>query len=192
MSKSILMSIQPKWVCEILNGRKTIEIRRKFPKDYVGWVYVYCTKGKPFVYYVDDEVGCVEKINGEFAFRTSKNPPALNGKVVARFYCDKVEEIKSQVVNCGNDCLHTTETMNMTELLKSSCLSLKELDSYLGGENGYAIHISKLEVFDKPRELYEFNREIIVQYQKPWGELCSYLEPLTKAPQNYCYIEGEE
>ena len=47
MGKSILMSIQPQWLAKILNGEKTIEIRKKFPKDYVGWVYIYCTKGKP-------------------------------------------------------------------------------------------------------------------------------------------------
>ena len=44
--KAILMSIKPKYVAKILNGEKTIEIRKKFPKDYVGWVYIYCTKDK--------------------------------------------------------------------------------------------------------------------------------------------------
>ena len=45
--KAILMSIRPQWVAKILNKEKTLEIRKHFPKDYVGWVYVYCTKGKP-------------------------------------------------------------------------------------------------------------------------------------------------
>ena len=44
--KAILISIKPYWVAKILNGEKTIEIRKRFPKDYVGWVYIYCTKGK--------------------------------------------------------------------------------------------------------------------------------------------------
>lgn len=42
--KAILMSIRPQHMAKILNGKKTIEIRKKFPKDYVGWVYIYCTK----------------------------------------------------------------------------------------------------------------------------------------------------
>ena len=42
--KSILLSIKPEWLCKILNGEKTIEVRKKFPKDYVGWVYLYCSK----------------------------------------------------------------------------------------------------------------------------------------------------
>ena len=42
--KSILLSIKPKYVAEILNGEKTIEVRKRFPKDYKGWVYIYCTK----------------------------------------------------------------------------------------------------------------------------------------------------
>lgn len=30
-----MISIKPQWVAKILNGEKTIEIRKKFPKDYV-------------------------------------------------------------------------------------------------------------------------------------------------------------
>lgn len=174
--KNILLSIRPEQVANILNEEKTIEVRKHFPKDYVGWVYIYCTKGKP---------------------KLTKIPELelANGKVVARFWCDKVEDIKSQVVNCGNDCLHTTKTMNMTELLKASCLSLKELDSYLGDKNGYAIHISKLEVFEKPRELSEFRVhecrcKHCNHYSADFNCYCCNPYELTKAPQNYCYIEG--
>ena len=44
--KSILLSIKPEWLAKILNGEKTIEVRKLFPKDYVGWVYLYCSKDK--------------------------------------------------------------------------------------------------------------------------------------------------
>jgi len=43
--RSIIISIHPEWVCKILNGEKTLEIRKLFPKDYVGWVFIYVTKG---------------------------------------------------------------------------------------------------------------------------------------------------
>ena len=57
MRKSILMSIKPQYVAKILNGEKTIEIRKRFPKDYVGWVYIYCTKGKEKLAKYPNEMG---------------------------------------------------------------------------------------------------------------------------------------
>ena len=48
--KAILLSIKPEWIAKILNGKKTVEVRKKFPKDYVGWVYLYCSKnGKDLI-----------------------------------------------------------------------------------------------------------------------------------------------
>ena len=45
--KAIMISIQPKWVAKILNGEKTIEIRKSMPKcDLPIKVYIYCTKEK--------------------------------------------------------------------------------------------------------------------------------------------------
>ena len=94
MEKAILMSIRPQYVCGILNGKKTIEIRKKFPKDYVGWVYIYCTKGKrngdnwlrkyPF---------CLSQ---NFYQVQDDNFNALNGYVVARFWCDKISELECE------------------------------------------------------------------------------------------------
>ena len=46
MKKAILISIRPEWVEKILNGEKTIEIRRNMPKcDLPIDVYIYCSKG---------------------------------------------------------------------------------------------------------------------------------------------------
>ena len=92
--KAIIMSINPKWVTKILNGEKTIEIRKKFPKNYVGWVYIYVTE--------DSRKGwCMVGINGNETYYQKYDKNAVystahnyigNGKVVARFWCDKVEE----------------------------------------------------------------------------------------------------
>jgi len=166
--KSILMSIKPKWVEKILNGEKTIEIRKKFPKDYVGWVYIYCTKSQPNLKDLRD-VPYFQK----FVVSRSKIPTkhTLNGKVVARFWVDKVEEIE----NLGSQNIFITDTLDCVKLLKKSCLYKEELDKYLIKEyedtKGYAIHIGKLKICDGPQHLGEFG--------------------LNKAPQNYCYIIGE-
>lgn len=168
--KAIMMSIKPKWVAKILNGEKTIEIRKKFPKDYVGWVYIYCTKGK-------QEIG---KFNTKGNYEYS-----LNGKVVARFWCDKVEG---------------TYKFYVEELCQLACINKEELYKYAGGwyktDDLLAIHITKLEIFDKPKEISEFYRIVKtdigyciddIEKQKPIT--LNACKNITKAPQSYCFIE---
>lgn len=199
--KSILIVIYAHYVKLIIEGKKTVEVRKnknlanaikKLIAEQGGcWIYIYVAKKfsqrlvvkKGEEYPFTDEIVDKTRIVKLPTFWEYENC----GKVVARFWCDKVEEIKFIGYNC-----YATQSLTDSELLRYSCLSFEQLDNYLNVGEGYAIHISKLEVFDRPRELSEFNRKIVVQYQKPWGELCSYLEPLTKAPQNYCFVEGEE
>ena len=46
MSKAVLISIHPEWVRKILNGSKTVEIRKTAPKCGVPFkCYIYCTAG---------------------------------------------------------------------------------------------------------------------------------------------------
>ena len=205
-SKSILMSIQPKWVAKILNGEMTIEVRKKFPKDYVGWVYIYCTKGKPYLYHYQG--ACRE----EYACSNKKVGGTLNGYVVARFWCDKVEEIEIKQQMGWNyptdDAIFETKTLNPIELLEKSCLDYNTIDIYLGDE-GYAIHISKLEVFDNPKELKEFYyfdykenlkkkqlemeraKDLAKDFYKKQMQFFDENWQVEKAPQSWCYIEGD-
>ena len=45
--KSIILSIQPKYVAKILSGEKTIEVRKVIPQCETPFkVYIYCTKEK--------------------------------------------------------------------------------------------------------------------------------------------------
>jgi len=163
--KTIMISIRPKWVAKILNGEKTIEIRKKFPKDYVGWVYIYNTKT------TKDGVLKLAYIGNKLEFVLSYDKTSkYQGKVVARFWCDKVEEIKPS---------------NLDNFVKDSCLTTQELENYLWSNIccGYAIHITKLEIFNKPREISEFEKEIgrdenVITYGR-----------LTCAPQSWCYVE---
>lgn len=181
MSKSILLSIRPQWVAKILNEEKTIEVRKRFPKDYVGWVYIYCTKDYKKILFE----------NGGYGWRLNtwnKNKNVIttnNGKVVARFWCDNVEEI-----DVYTNRIYETKTLNQLELLEKSCLTHCELFEYLGEDyskkGGYAIHISKLEIFNRPKYLTEYYKSYIET------EKGIYYQVLTKAPQNLCYIEGEE
>ena len=186
--KSILMSIQPKWVAKILNGEKTIEVRKRFKLDYRGWAYIYCTKDKVF------ELCYPTNFNNELNIYDR----VVNGKVVARFYCDNVEEIdctgfyEDLSFGKGRDIeSYNTNTLTEEELLDKSCLTEEEMHDYLDcGCQRRAIHISQLEIFDKPKELSEFYTKHYPQFVNMVKNKTHYeLTPLTKAPQSYCWIE---
>ena len=180
--KAIMISIKPQWVAKILNGEKTIEIRKKFPKDYVGWVYIYCTKDKKYGY----------MYNGQ---------SISQGVVVARFWCDEIEYIEDGDFKNFNYISYCLDSFRNT-ISAFSCLSIEQINAYLKGKDGYAIHIGKLEIFDKPKELSEFNalqraKATDCGYLKQCKNCgkrfnrCHLLKPLTKAPQSWQYIETD-
>ena len=154
MSKAILISIQPKWVHKILQGYKTIEIRKTKPKQYLNDknfeaydVYIYCTKN-----------GSLENENNEMFKYLPYN---IKGKVVAKFSLVAVESIKYHFNYY--DMGEWTESY----ILENSCLTSEELDNYFQASKeynekvpskvyGYAWHIEELEIFDKPKELSDF------------------------------------
>lgn len=180
--KAIMMSIRPEWVEKILNKEKTIEIRRRFPKDYVGWVYIYCTKGKPYLssnsfkYYIAEHY---EKYMGNH-----------NGKVVARFWCDKVEHIEYET--CSRDISGWWKDNGEMFNHKEACLTYEEMFNYIGSGEGYAIHITKLEIFNKPKPISEFENRTLTRPRNlnPCVVANGYfVRPLTRAPESFCYIE---
>lgn len=191
--KAIMISIQSPHACNILNDIKILEIRKKFPKDYVGWVYIYVTKSKPYLSSNSFEYYVVEPKQYE------KYMGNWNGKVLARFWCDKVEEIKSCDVPFTFEQTITdfyTDTFNdMDDLLKASCLDYYSLEQYLRyAKTGYAINITKLEIFDKPKEISEFMKvsckgcpfeNTQTCHNNTDGRYCR----LTHAPQSWCYVE---
>ena len=180
MKVIIIIAIQPQYVVDIINGKKKLEIRKTCPKifkhlkSYEGCsieVYIYCTK-KEFpevVLYSQENMygGYMEHIG--------------NGKVVAKFTLNTVEEIKRK------GCDIYTDTMFESTLLDKSCLELDTICHYLKHEEwqekeivvGYAWHIDNLVVFDKPKELSEFKPH----YGYPTNHR------LTRAPQSWCYAE---
>lgn len=209
--KSILISIKPKYVAKILNGKKTIEIRKTMPKcDLPIDVYIYCTKEETLEYIYD----CNDNF-GDYISHKGKcwEDEPLNGKVVAKFTLNKVEEIKAsgcyEDLSFGKGKLiesYITKSLDEQSLLEESCLIEEELDEYLDGKDGYAWHISNLEIFDRPKELSEFrhikpsicgkkDRNGLYQCDKCKYGIKEALEchlKLAKAPQSFMFIESEE
>lgn len=195
-TKSILMSIQPKWVAKILNGEKTIEVRKKFPKNYVGWVYIYCTKNGLPLMRCSNGKWFVKDKNYDYDMRFCYYA-GYNGKVVARFWCDKVEDFNFCECSKYNDNveLYNECVKKDNELCKKACISCVQMVEYLYPKlTGKAIYISKLEVFDKLKELEEFYFQENCancphkKYCKA-SNICKH--DLRKAPQSWCYVEGK-
>ena len=177
--KAILMSIRPKYVAKILKGIKMFEIRKKFPSDYVGWVYIYCTK---------DRKQCLVRnnINKTYHLDTcywDEFESNLNGKVVARFYTSGVEEIYDKETFDITKRWSTSE-LCIDSIARLSCLTKQELFDYLGYKEGYAIHIDRVEIFDKQKEISGFGT-----LTNKCNGFIGGKKPLTKAPQSWCYIE---
>lgn len=200
--KAMILVLSPKECAKLLNGDLSVLVRKKFSKDYVGWVYICVTKdNKQELCYVPatETFYCCPKDN-IVAKQCDRMGLTFNGNVVARFWCDKVEEIEWDYGSSAKS-KYVTRDLDEWELCDKSCLTGKEMIEYLGEENsGYAIHITKLEIFDRPKELNEFN---VLQRAKATdcgylkqckncGKIfnrCHLLKPLTRAPQSWCWIE---
>ena len=203
--KAILMSIRPQHLVNILNGKKTIELRKQFPSDYRGWVYMYVTKaikGKPTL--IRSAFRHAYRLDTCYFDGFEIN---LAGKVVCRFWVGNVEEIVLEDIseNEQYEIVFENHTTKETEdKLKSMCLTFDEfldyhLKSFAHKKDGFlmskAIHISNLEIFDKPKELAEFH-----YYKKrliDCGMDCPpYFDEVKtqvhKAPQSWQYIYIEE
>ena len=180
--KAILISIKPEWVAKILNGEKTIEIRKTMPKcDLPIDVYIYCTK--------DDKCGLVWDNQGKGIVNSSlfpygKNCPerhrVVNGKVVAKFTLNTVKE---------------WHNYSWYEITKKGCVSDDELRNYSKGKASlYIWHIDNLVIFDKPKKLSEFNHLVKGNKLDHSIDAINYVGglPLTKAPQSFMFIETED
>lgn len=143
--KSILISIRPQWVAEILNGEKTIEVRRSKPKRELPIdVLIYCTNGG----------GCITSgytPSGKTYPYFPKGHSNFSGKVVGKFRLRKVDKLDME-----NPYGEPTR-----RLLNEACVTLGEARTYAGGTHPrynplFAWHISDLEIFDEPKPLSEF------------------------------------
>lgn len=127
---------------------------------------LYCTKAKPYLVY-----GCTNKYTMSYGYDVTyseeikNNLDCFNGKIVGE--CDfEVSEIEFKQAFYLNGPLYITKRkepfkyFSYIDLLKESCLQDNEMLKYLGNKNGKAIHIKNLHVFDEPKELSEYSKNV--------------------------------
>lgn len=178
MSKAVLISIRPKWCEKIVNGDKTIEVRKTRPKMNTPFkCYIYCTKS-------DD----ANRLRGS------------QGKIIGEFTCDRIDWIThigyTGIPNLVETRICDAATMRTSPvggLLNAACLTPKMLNDYLAWGDGYGWHISDLRIYDAPRELSELERPYECnECDAKWATECNACHEevkIKRAPQSWCYVE---
>ncbi len=120
------------------------------------------------------------------------------GKVIGEFICNEIRQYSSDGIKY------------YTKIAEASCVSKCDLLRYKGkNEYLYGLHISNLKIYDKPKELSEFNgyckyQGMTKECLREDGEFCNYSyeyitvvhhikceKVLTRPPQSMCYVEVE-
>lgn len=159
--KAVMISIRPEWGAYICDGKKDTEVRKNRPSLQCPFkVYIYCTKH-------GDRTG-LSRLYGD------RDAKMMLGKVIGEFVCDRFTCI---TVSESSDGIH----LGNTAFLRT-CLYDYELVDYLTGgkldvdSEGWGWHISKLKVYEEPRDLRMFNL-----YDKQGR--------LLRPPQSWFYVE---
>jgi predicted transcriptional regulator len=101
--KAVLMSIKKQWIEKILDGEKTIEVRKTKPNLEVPFkVYIYCTKdNQNYDLYINEK--SAREVYGNFSrlragqdevveTRRGFDTFIAHGKVIGEFICDRIED----------------------------------------------------------------------------------------------------
>lgn len=192
MSKAVLISIRPKWVEKIVNGEKTIEVRKTKPKLQTPFkCYIYCSAGGDKLW-IMDAVWRERWMGGPISFLVNaKKCGGMNignGKVIGEFTCDRIDRLAPAdepygIYDIGDDYVLQT------------CLENGALWDYGHGTPLYGWHISDLLIYDHPRELTEFRRATdpcdSCQAEYTWEcKDCKKLGgDIKRPPQSWCYVE---
>ena len=195
------MSIRPKWIVKIFNGEKHKELRSRFPKNYRGWIYIYCTKQQDIVRLLGiskDRFVCEKDFDIKDFPRMSSGYTA-KGKVVGRFYCDNVTEyVNGGRLNDDDETFGNYDDYINDKVCEESCVSEEELNAHYEDLAFSAINITKLEIYDKPIELSKIHRCQLGRnncYMTRCDEKdCPCFIPVTRAPQSWMFVEvsGDE
>ena len=185
MSKAVMLSIQPKWVEKIVNGEKTIEVRKTKPKlDTPFKCYIYCTLPK----YPHEDFIATDYPRPQFYG---------GGKVIGEFTCDQIIDAWWDYVP---DAITREVAGGNLEALDGTGMTDEELFSYVGDSmrgHCYGWHISDLLIYDQPRELTAFRRacknswycESCAMYWENNGTCGNESLQIRRPPQSWCYVE---
>lgn len=170
--KAVMISIRPEWCQKIVNGQKTVEVRKTRPKmDTPFKGYIYCTKGQERLVAIlkDGDENYGEIYHGKPVFIKTSVPSVCDmyGKrklVIGEFICDRIYELETKA-HGGSYYVKGEDQPTTNDVARQSCLDLKDMHAYLNSQKGYGWHISDFKLYDKPLPLNTF---------KKWFRECAY------------------
>ena len=215
MSKSVLISIRPKWCEKIISGEKTIEVRKNRPKLETPFkCYIYCTQASVRYQTI---CGC-HVLNSDELYRHPEHgikhgdsielmlcenytkDNFLNGKIIGEFTCDRIYKIDKD----STDFLFKAGGLSVYKQAAEEKCGLRvamtddELHGYLGHCQGYGWHISELKIYDTPKKLSEFKGLCKVESDccacphYNYSKMDCDGRTINRPPQSWCYVEGED
>ena len=194
--KTILMSIQPEYVQDILNEIKTRELRKTIPTcELPCRVFIYCTKkGRPLVY-ASEQYGpgmfrdVYTRTYGYGKDEADRIWGNLQGKVIAEFTLNKYDKYEYDETIGYNIPIE-----ERTKL----CLGEESISHYGAGKTLYSLHIDNLIIRDGFLEESYLLEDFIVpatfesnDFGYFDGKTFTYWNRVKKAPQSWMYVEKE-
>jgi len=205
--ESVLTSIRPKWVVKIASGEKTFDVRKTAPKLKPPFkCYIYCTKDEnykiaPFRFIDGWYIKHYDNLSHYANGCTANVGETLNGKVIGEFICDEIKEYPAATIACAYFETNGAYVPEEGRFQQGTCLSYQEMYDYSNGKTLYGWHISELKIYDKPKEISEFCKPCLFNYDCMFckyhscGNMfdppsCDYeFEEIARPPQSWCYVE---
>ena len=157
---------------------------------------LYCCKQPHKLFNTDKGFVLTDFELGDFY----KDKTLLNGKIVAEcdFEVEKISGIRVFDRELGKTIFAYSGNISREKLENRSCLNARQLTNYLNENNGYAIHIKNLHIFDESKELSDYVKKL--DYNAIYTSLdncpfgTGYIE-IKNAPQNmmrvWVYEDGK-
>ena len=202
--RAIMKSVSPR-ICEkVANGDCTILVSKTVPKfDLPFKGYICCTNAKPYLYR-EANPPFELFLDSDLYEGNGYDDRLFSGKVVGEFICDKIIEWQydrghQYYVEYPDDCTSYFPYLKCHS--EATGLKCSEIEKLGKGKPLYGLHISDLKIYDKPKELSEFERPCTykgicyscerfrpngIPLPAPYG-FCE--TKITHVPSNWCYVE---
>ena len=179
MSKAVLISIRPEWCELIVNGKKTIEVRKSRPKLETPFkCYIYCTKAPKGWLRVDKMIQLDTKVIGEFVCdtfvtdRTFGHDPLFNGAACMSEIDAVIYSCQSSIYGWHISDLKIYDKPRELSEFRVPCAEYERDNPRCGNCKYY----------------YSESNEAIGFYDEC---CCDGLKYLEKPPQSWCYVEED-
>ena len=202
--RAIMKSVSPRICGKVANGDCTILVSKTVPKlDLPFKGYICCTSAKPYLYR-EANPPFELFLDSDLYEGKGYDDRLFSGKVIGEFVCDKIIEWQydkghQYYVEYPDDCTSYFPYLKCHS--EATGLKCSEIEKLGKGKPLYGLHISDLKIYDKPKELSEFERPCTykgicyscerfrpngIPLPAPYG-FCE--TKITHVPSNWCYVE---